>query len=409
MARRRQYGTGSIRQRKDGKWVGTLEAGFTARGTRRRVSVVAPTQAKAKQRLKEKQDAMVREGAPAQTSGRATVKTWADTWLPIHAARVRPKTYGTDAGAVAKWIIPTIGRKRLEGLTPGDVRAVHVAIRNAGRSSTTARQAHWVLRKMLNDALLEGHRVPPNVLLVEAPAAAVHDRTAIPTDQAKAILAQAVEGGNGARWVMALLQGMRQAEVLGLTWDAVDLEAGTLDVSWQLQTVPYRDKRNRAAGFRVPDGYDAQHLVHGYHLTRPKTARGQRIIPLVPWAVTALRQWRDGGWTPNEWGLLWTGIDTRWGDDRIRPQRATADRKEWAALQQRAGVRHESGRLYTLHEARHTTATLLMELGVDARVIEAIMGHSSIVTTRGYQHVSQALARQAMEDMASRLGLPGGA
>lgn len=399
---RRQYGSGGLRQREDGKWVGTIEAGYTPRGTRRRVSVVATTKAEAKRKLTTKQRALLTDGA-APTSGRATVKTWADTWLPIHAAKVRPSTYTTDAGAVRKWIVPTIGAKRLDTLTPGDVRAVHVAIRKAGLTSTTARHAHWTLIGMLKAALLDGHRVPPNALLVNAPAKAVHDRDAMSIEDATRVLAEAAKG-NGARWVMALLQGMRPAEVLGLTWDALDLDAGTVDVSWQLQALPYLD---RSAGtFRVPDGYEVRHLIHGYHLTRPKTAHGQRIIPLVPWTVAALRQWRETGWTDNPWGLLWTGLDDRWGDARIRPLRATADRKAWADLQDRADVRHPNGRRYTLYEARHTTATLLLELGVDPKTIEAIMGHSSILVTRGYQHVSQALARTAMEGMAARLGLP---
>lgn len=399
---RRQYGSGGLRQRDDGKWVGTIEAGYTPRGTRRRVSVVAATEAEAKRKMKDKQRAIDQDGA-APTTGRATVKSWSDTWLAAHATRVRPSTYTTDAGAVRKWIVPTIGPKRLDTLTPGDMRAVHVAIRKAGRSSTTARQAHWVLIGMLKAALLEGHRVPPNVLLVHAPTRAASDRDAIPLDDAKRILQEAAKG-NGARWVMALLQGMRQAEVLGLTWDAVDLDKGTVDISWQLQSLPYLDRK--AGTFRVPDGHEARHLTHAYHLTRPKTNSGQRIIPLVPWTVAALRAWREDGWTDNPWGLLWTGIDDRWGDARVKPLRGTVDRDAWTDLQERAKVRHASGRLYTLHEARHTTATLLLELGVDPKTIEAIMGHSSILVTRGYQHVSQALARTAMEDMAERLGLP---
>lgn len=401
--KRRQYGSGGLRQRADGKWVGTIEAGYTPRGTRRRVSVVAATQAEAKRKLAAKQRALDADGA-APTSGRATVKTWADTWLPIHAAKVRPSTYTTDAGAVRKWIVPTIGAKRLDSLTPGDVRALHVAIRKAGLTSTTARQAHWVLVGMLKAALIEGHRVPPNVLLVKAPAPAAHDRDAIPLDDVKAIMAEAAKG-NGARWVMALLQGMRQAEVLGLTWDAIDLERGTVDVSWQLQSLPYLDKADRSKGYRVPDGHEARHLIHAYHLTRPKTHSGQRIIPLVPWTVAALRRWRDDGWTDNPWGLLWTDIDTRYGREEVRPLRAAVDRAAWVALQERAGVSHTNGRPYVLHEARHTTASLLLELGVDPKVIEAIMGHSSILTTRGYMHVSDLLSRRAMEDMAAKMGL----
>jgi mRNA-degrading endonuclease toxin of MazEF toxin-antitoxin module len=75
------------------------------------------------------------------------------------------------------------------------------------------------------------------------------------------------------------------------------------------------------------------------------------------------------------------------------------------SLQDAAEVRHPEGRHYMLHEARHTTATLLLEAGVSEAVIIAIMGHSSIAVTRGYQHVSQTLARKAMDDVAAKLGL----
>jgi site-specific recombinase XerD len=49
-----------------------------------------------------------------------------------------------------------------------------------------------------------------------------------------------------------------------------------------------------------------------------------------------------------------------------------------------------------LHSARHTTATLLLEAGVDAHIIQAVMGHTDVVTTRGYQHVDLTMARGAM-------------
>jgi site-specific recombinase XerD len=51
----------------------------------------------------------------------------------------------------------------------------------------------------------------------------------------------------------------------------------------------------------------------------------------------------------------------------------------------------------TTHWARHTTATVLMELGVDARIIGEIVGHASEEITRQYQHVSSAAAREAMD------------
>ncbi len=81
------------------------------------------------------------------------------------------------------------------------------------------------------------------------------------------------------------------------------------------------------------------------------------------------------------------------------------DLADWHALQERAGVRHPSGRYYHTHEARHTTATLLMALGVDTQVIIAIMGHASILSTRQYQHADLALMRAALDGVAERLQL----
>jgi integrase len=205
---------------------------------------------------------------------------------------------------------------------------------------------------------------------------------------------------------------MRQGECLGLTWDAVNFDAGTVDVSWQLQAVPYRhgcvrdgskwecgrrfggDCPDRA--LRVPHGYEYRQLDGALCLVRPKTEKGTRLIPLVPWMTAALTQWRDIA-PASPHGLIWPRPDGR-------PQTSAADSSDWQALQDAADVTGP-GRKYLLHEARHTTATLLLENGIDPEVVKAILGHSSIVTSRGYQHVSQELARKAMEGIAGRLQL----
>lgn len=410
--KRRQYGTGSVyRRASDGRWIGKIQAGWNSNGTRRVITVSARTEADAKVKLKKKQIQIAESGIPAAGTARTTVKAWSQEWLPMHAKTVRPKSYGTDASHIHKWVIPTIGHRRLEALAPADIRAVHNAITRpdppdypAGRSTSTALRAHRALFKMLKAAILEGHAVPPRVLLVQAPTKAVSDRDAIPLPHALALLEAAAHGPDVARWATALLQAMRPAETLGLTRDAIDLNAHVLDISWQLQTLTYLDRKNKALGFRIPDGYDARHLTGAYHLTRPKTEQGKRIIPLVPWMTAALTD-RLATAPDNPWGLLWTALDERNGQHRITPARAKDDRAAWKALQDQAGVRHVSGRYYTLYEARHTTATLLLEASVDPETVKAIMGHSSIAVSRGYQHVSQELTRRALEGIAGRLGL----
>ncbi|HEY2086393.1 MAG TPA: site-specific integrase [Mycobacterium sp.] len=402
--KRRQYGTGSIYQREvDGRWFGSILQGYNANGTRRRITVSCSAEqgeAEVKRRLKAKQKQIAAEGVPtAGVSAFTTVKSWADVWLEQTERHLRPKSWATDRSAVRRWIVPTIGQKRLDTLTPGDVRSVAIAIRKAGRSSSTALRAQVVLTKMLKDAIVEGHQVPPRVLMVDAPAAAVSDRDAIEITDALDLLRLALDLPDGSRWVAAFLQGMRQGECLGLTWPAVDTAKGVIDISWQLQALPYVSGRSGA--LRVPDGYEYRQLDGALCLTRPKTEKGQRLIPLVPWMAAALAQWRAIA-PESPHGLIWPRPDGR-------PQTASADSAAWRDLQDAAQVAKLDGtvgRRYQLHEARHTTATLLLEANIDTEVIKAILGHSSIVTTKGYQHVSQALARKAMDGLAQVLQLP---
>lgn len=381
---RRSYGSGSITQRKDGYWIGRIEAGWTPQGTRRRITVSAKTEAECKRRLKDRQREIAKNGMPTAGTTHATVKSWADGWLPLHAQKVRPTTYTTDAGTVRKWIVPTVGHRRLAEITPADLRAIRDAIISSGRTSTTAAHAHRVFRKMLRDAIIEGHAIPPRILEVEAPKKAASDRTAIPIDQALRILAVAGQRHDSARWVVGILQGMRQGEALGLTWDAVDLDTGTIDVSWQLQRLP----TNHA----VPDGWEARHLTGNLWLTRPKTLAGKRRIPLVAGTTASLKAARVE-WTPNPWGLVWT--------DRGQPVRKERDLATFHAIQAEAGVAHPTGRPWHGHEMRHTAISLLVTLGVDRSYIEQIVGQSKLVES--YITPDDAQVRAMLERAAAVL------
>ncbi|MFL6163606.1 MAG: tyrosine-type recombinase/integrase [Jatrophihabitantaceae bacterium] len=413
---RRQYGTGSIFWNAAlGLWIGTIEAGTSARGTRRRITVSSSSpgdegKAECRRKLDQKVRQIYREGAPANAVGAATVKAWADRWLAMRVRTQRPKSFATDRSAVTKWIVPTIGRKRLGALTPADVRSVGSAIRSAGCTSSTERRAHIVLIKMLKDAILEGHEVSNRLLLMKPPASSVHDRNAIDVDDARSLLRVAAEHPNGSRWLAKLLQGMRQGEILGLTWPMVDFSGQAINVSWQLQALNYQHGCRRegtrwvcgrrfggdcpARSLRVPDGYDYRQLDGALCLVRPKTAKGQRIVPMVPWMATALQSWRAVAPTSPH-GLVWPRSDGR-------PSTARSDTAAWNALQDEADV-HGPGRPYYGHEARHTTATLLLEAGVDPKVVQAILGHNSVATSRLYQHVSQDTARRALDSLVERL------
>lgn len=403
MAARRQYGTGSVYEIDSGRWRGSFDAGYTASGGRRRITVTGRTKAEAKRKLEIRIAEVKRGGAKAK--GRPmTVKAWADEWLEITEHTLAPKTWDTNRGQVRRWIVPTIGQVRLSDVTHADVRAVATAQRNAKpkpQAPASISRTKAVLLKMLRDAVAEGHHVPAPVLEVRPKRRRTghrKDREGLPLDAALACVEAAREMlPHHSRWQVAFLQGLRQAEATGLTWDQVDLDAGLLTVSWQLQPIPYRVTRDRSSGFRIPDEFDARQLVGSLHLVRPKTEAGERVIPLVPWAVESLTEWRDTA-PDNPHGLVWA-----------RPNGAPIDKhtdlNEWKAIQAAAKVKHPSGRPYGTHEIRYTTATLLVEAGVDPLIITAILGHTDFATTRGYVTRRAQQARPALEAIAAKLGM----
>lgn len=399
----RDYGGGSCYQRGDGLWIATIEAGWSANGKRRRIQVSAKTEDAVKVKLREKRRALEIAG-DTNVDPRATIKSWAGEWLPIVERKQRPQTYRATGTALRKWIVPTLGHKRFAQLNPADIRAVAKAQRDAGLTSSTQLRTHAVLMSLLKAAALEGHPIPERIFKTEAPEKAVSDRKAMTVPESVAILQASVEHlPHASRTAAALLQGMRQGEALGLTWEEVDLEANALRISWQLQPLPYRVLRDRASGFRVPDGYEVRQLKGRWHLVRPKSKAGWRVIPLVPWMVMTLKAWEKVA-PKSEHGLVWPALDGG-------PVDPKSDDIEWYGLQEAAQVSHPAGRYYTVHEARHTTATLLLEAKVDPAVIVAILGHSSILTSQGYMHVDTRQSLDAIGQVAERLQLtpPGAA
>lgn len=387
--RRREYGAGSIYQRKDGRWLGVVSEGFTREGKRKRVTVSAKTEAAVKAKMKQR----AAELGTKQTASITTVKVWAEKWLAETEKHVTPNAHETDRGGVG-WIVEAIGGRKLDQLTPADVRAVSDAIVGAGKSTSTAARYHGVLMRMLKAAQLEGYAVPANALLVKARTPEVSDRTAMTIEEALAVLQQASALPHGSRWLAAFVQGMRQAECLGLTWPVIDEDR--LRIEWQLQALPYRVARTPSSGFRVPDGYEMRQVKGQLHLVRPKSKAGWRVLPLVPFVGDALDGWRTAA-PESPHGLVWPLADGS-------PRDGNDDRAEFRALQNLAGVAHPSGRPYDVHECRHTTATLLLALGVDEATRIAIMGHSSIASTRAYEHRDLTLIRSALVKVAGALG-----
>lgn len=407
---RREYGSGGIAQRtSDWRWIGSIESGWTAKGTRKRITVSnkgcvggcaerCKHRAEIKRKVRDKRLAIDR--GEVGTTERTTLKAWAETYLEMRRRDLSPKGYNAAASPIRKWIVPTIGHRRLSELTPADVRAVADVQRAAGRQ---AADTHRVLKTMLKAAIQEGHSVPERLLHMDAPKVGKSDRQAMTVEQGLACIEEASRMPNGVRWLFTLVYGQRMGECLGLTWDAVDLTPhedapfGEAVIEWQLQALPYNRPRDRSSGFRVPDDHEARHLVDAYHLVRPKSRAGYRVAPLLEPVSDALLAWKARApESPHD--LVWPGPDGR-------PRNDKHDRAEWHQLQERAGVAHPSGRAYHVHETRHFAATMLLEADVPEHVVADLLGHSTVATSLRYRTRRRGPLLDAMQRVGERLQL----
>lgn len=399
--KQRSKGTGSIYRNSRGQWVASIEAGWTERGTRRRITLKARTETQVRARLVEAQRLIAAEGTTALVAGSSTVKRWADRWLEQRQLIVGPGTYVSDRSAVNRWIVPAIGHVRLDALVPADIRKVTGAQEKAGLALTTMQRTYVTLGKLLSDAVAEGYIVPQRARETPGPGAGPTKRQPLSVEDASKILAVAATRPDASRWVAALVGGLRPAEALGLTWEMVNLEAQTMTLAWQLKALPYVESRNPDSGFRVPRGYESRQLRGAYHLVRPKTRAGIRVVPLVPWLVEGLASWAERA-PSSPHGLVWAREDGA-------PRSAEKDRREWYEMAEQAGVTvtlpDGTKRRPLLYEARHTAATLLLANGVDETTIKAVLGHSSVLSTQTYLHTDTTRTRAALTASAEVLGL----
>jgi len=401
------------------RWYGSVEAGFTDDGERRRITVSGKTKGVVQRRLDDKVLEVKSQG-PANVKRSITVAAWSSEWLEYLTKEIRPNSLTTDKAALKK-IVGAIGKRKLSELAPSDVRAVAKKIKDDGGSGSTAVRYHGTLMRLLKAATQEGYSVPQNVLLGKPPKKSKNDRDAMTPEQCIKMveyLTRRDDDGqllipHASRWILALLQGLRQGEAIGLTRDVVWLDRSAMAVAWQVQSLKYKVTGNPAAGFVMPDEYEARRLAGATHLVRPKSDAGWRMMPMVPWAGMAMTEWFQIQ-TPNPHGLVWPGRvieanTSRRGkmhEAQTWPRNKANDRDEWYGHQLQVGIQHPDGRPFKVHEIRHSTASLLLALGIDEPIRVAIMGHNSHASTKAYEHVDLTPMLAALNQVSDVLGLP---
>ena len=401
---RRQKGEGSLYQRKDGLWIGVVQMGYKPDGKPRVKTVSSKSYATAQRKLtKLKKDKA--EFGSLPTAG-ITVEKWLNQWLKN--ARVRPKTWDSYESTCRLYLIPSLGRRRLDQLAPQHIRDMEHWMEGPkdkgglALSTASVHKAHRVLRAALNAGIDEGVVTRNVALRVQPPSLGGKEQDSFTLEQARHFLTTLRnEDPLSARWAFALLTGERQGEVLGMEWSRIDLDVGTVDLSWQLQRLIFMHGCSeevdgmfacgRKIGGACPDrkirgarkDFLYRQVEGGLYLTRPKSQAGYRVIPLPPFLLDLLKAHYETHGT-NLDGFVFTRDDGR----AIDP---SDDNAAWHEALAERGLPQ-----IKLHGARHTAASALLAAKVDPKVIMAILGHSSVLMTRAYQHASIDMARAGM-------------
>ena len=407
--RRGRRGDGAVYQLADGTWRGAVELGrdpSTGRRTRKYVS--GRTKGEANRKIRALRDQVSGGEVTLQTRRDITLGEWLDQWLAGPAKlRLGEDMQRRYAQIVRDHISPSIGRVPLNRLTPEQVESLYAELADKGLAPRSVVFVHRVLGRAMKVANQRGYVSRNVVRLVELETPRSRVGVALRPEEARAVLATSQTWRDHARWVVALGLGARQSEALGMSWDDLDLDQGVWRVRKQLRRRPWQHgcDPEQPCG-RKPHACPSRHGGGHYVKSTTKTAAGDRLVPLPAFVVEALtqhaelqrHQQAEAGelWNPTIPGLVFT---TPLGT----PVDHRNDYRRWKALLKASGVRD-----VRLHDARHTTITLLAQAGVARGIIATIVGHDDpAFTERVYTHIDIEAARQATRALDAVLGTGG--
>jgi integrase len=270
-----------------------------------------------------------------------------------------------------------LGHAKLTKLTPETIQDFYDSKIAGGSKPSSVRYMHAVL----HNALEHAHKrslVPQNAASkTDPPKVRPPEIHPLDAEQTKALLSAARGERLEALYVGAVTAGLRIGELLGLRWEDVHLETGTMRVARTL---------SRAN--------------NGPRFTTPKNGKG-RSITLTKRAVEALTSHRK---RQNEerlrLGTLWEDNGLIFASETGAPlSRDMVDRRSFKPLLERGGLER-----VRFHDLRHTCATLLLSRGVHPKFVQELLGHSSIAMTLDrYSHWILSMGDQTARAMEAAL------
>lgn len=324
----------------------------------------------------------LREAEIDVPASRLTVAAWLRQWIGSleRGNRVRPSTLRYYRMIAELHIIDGLGDVPLAKLTPRRVQAWVDGMTGSPRSIAHRRD---VLRASLNVAMRRGIVVRNVAMMVDLPEPDSTEAPTLTPEQAMALLSGTADTWYGPLWAFLLGTGVRISEALGVIWEDVDLDAGTVIIDRQLEQV----------GTEIVGGRKVAVWARG----PVKAARSAKAMTLPPFAAEALdRHKRRMG---RERKPDWTHFGHVFVTSKGRPPQETFIVKLLARELKRLKLP-----TITTHGLRHTNATLMRAEGIDEQTRMKRLGHNTTKMARHYAHVVDADDRAAADALQRAIG-----
>ncbi len=323
----------------------------------------------------EKRDNFIKETSLCERyDGTITLHDWSIEWMKIKESSVSAKTKESYEWIINNYILHYLGTMKIADISPVNIQAMIRQLEHL--SNRTITYTLTVLSSILKEAVRYGY-IPKNAAaLVKKPKKERnHDMVTLSKEQVKEFLKVVALDETRTLFKLAFVTGLRRSEILGLRWEDINWKKSTISVN---QTVIMLggsyviSKTTKHASSRRTMSIDDETLVE---LKKHRLQIQKRML-------------KTYNWCNND--LVFPG---KYGNPRDPKSISKACKKYAASI----GVPN-----FTMHGIRHTHATLLIEAGVNFKIIQMRLGHSSYVETMNtYSHITPLMEADVVSKIST--------
>lgn len=373
MEKKRYNGDGNIRRRSERSW----EASLLINGKRK--YVYGRTRGEVKEKLEALQNDVYNNIYIDENE--MTVGEWMDTWYECYTVKAKASTRSRYEQDIRLHIKPELGHIRLQDLTCKTGQKFMTRCKEVkGLSEKSLKNIYLVANKALTRAQKDGLIKANPFADVEIPAYEEPKKKMRPLmDNEVPEFLHLINGHPFEEfYYVAMFTGMRESELIGLTWDCVDLDKGTIHLYRQFKALRGKSK------------------TYTFTTLKNKQERSFSIPPSVVRALKKVKT-RQAEWKLH-YGTLYHNEENFVFTNEFGHHLATRTVfNRFKAIMKKMGLPE-----VRLHDLRHTYATLAIQNGVDYKTISNNLGHATVAFTMDvYAEVSMTMQQDSVSKMES--------